>query len=91
MPFDHGGHDVIAEGLAPVVWMPISGALDCRKAQARSRSDLACLGGHADVPRNMLVDGNIIYLGMASPMNLRTDSTGGVPTGSWELSELTVG
>jgi hypothetical protein len=48
-PSDHGGQDVIAEGLAASgLECPFLVALDC--GNARSRSDLARLGGHADVP-----------------------------------------
>jgi hypothetical protein len=39
--------------------------------------------------RNMAVDGNDLYLGMANPMNLRTDPTDTVPAGGWELIKLT--
>ncbi|MEU1607716.1 hypothetical protein [Micromonospora matsumotoense] len=35
--------------------------------------------------RTMVVDGSTLYLGMANPMNLRTDPTPGVPKGGWEL------
>ncbi|MEU4238050.1 hypothetical protein [Actinoplanes sp. NPDC026619] len=39
--------------------------------------------------RNMAADGNDLYLGMANPMNLRTDPTDNVPEGGWELLKLT--
>ncbi|MEU3457308.1 hypothetical protein ABZ671_27450 [Micromonospora sp. NPDC006766] len=39
--------------------------------------------------RTMVTDGNKLYLGMANPMNLRTDRT--QSTGGWELIELTIG
>jgi hypothetical protein len=39
--------------------------------------------------RNMIVDGTGLYLGMANPMNLRTDLTDDVPEGGWELIHLT--
>ncbi|HEX5595361.1 MAG TPA: hypothetical protein VFX61_04950 [Micromonosporaceae bacterium] len=42
-----------------------------------------------DGVRTMLADGNKLYLGMANPMSLRTDST--QSTGGWELIELTIG
>ncbi|WP_328342461.1 hypothetical protein [Micromonospora sp. NBC_00421] len=35
--------------------------------------------------RTMVADGPTLYLGMANPMNLRTDPTPGVPKGGWEL------
>ncbi|MFI9641659.1 hypothetical protein ACIG87_16605, partial [Micromonospora sp. NPDC051925] len=35
--------------------------------------------------RTVVVDGSTLYLGMANPMNLRTDPTPGVPKGGWEL------
>jgi hypothetical protein len=38
--------------------------------------------------RNMVVDGDGLYIGMANPMNLRTDTTGDVPQGGWELIKL---
>jgi hypothetical protein len=39
--------------------------------------------------RNMVPDGPRLYLGMADPMNLRTDPGDDVPEGGWELIELT--
>jgi len=39
--------------------------------------------------RNMVPDGNDLYLGMANPMNLRTDPADDVPEGGWELIKLT--
>jgi hypothetical protein len=40
--------------------------------------------------RNMIVDGKGgLYLGMANPMNLRTDPTDNRPEGGWELLEMT--
>ncbi|MFI6164338.1 hypothetical protein ACIA59_30830 [Micromonospora haikouensis] len=41
--------------------------------------------------RNMVVDGSTIYLGMANPMNLRTDPNDDVPEGGWELIKLKAG
>ena len=38
--------------------------------------------------RNMVADGRTVYLGMANPMNLRTDPTDDVPEGGWELIKL---
>ncbi|MGI5237867.1 hypothetical protein [Dactylosporangium sp. CA-139066] len=38
--------------------------------------------------RNMVTDGSSIYLGMANPMNLRTDKGDNVPEGGWELLRL---
>ncbi|WP_433605577.1 hypothetical protein ACQP2P_27710 [Dactylosporangium sp. CA-139114] len=38
--------------------------------------------------RNMVADGSTIYLGMANPMNLRTDKGDNVPEGGWELIRL---
>ena len=38
--------------------------------------------------RNMVVDGDGLYIGMANPMNLRTDTSGDVPQGGWELIKL---
>jgi hypothetical protein len=38
--------------------------------------------------RNMVADGDGLYLGMANPMNLRTDPTDAVPEGGWELIKL---
>jgi hypothetical protein len=40
--------------------------------------------------RNMIADGNTLYLGMANPMNLRTDPTDDIPEGGWELIKLKV-
>ncbi|MFY1637955.1 hypothetical protein ACN27F_32550 [Solwaraspora sp. WMMB335] len=39
--------------------------------------------------RTMIADGSTLYLGMANPMNLRTDPTDDVPEGGWELIRLT--
>ncbi|MFV2020892.1 hypothetical protein [Micromonospora sp. LOL_023] len=39
--------------------------------------------------RTMVADGSTLYLGMANPMNLRTDPTDDVPEGGWELIRLT--
>ena len=39
--------------------------------------------------RNIIADGDDLYLGMANPMNLRTDPTDSVPEGGWELIKLT--
>ncbi|GGK83921.1 hypothetical protein [Mangrovihabitans endophyticus] len=39
--------------------------------------------------RNMIVDRDGLYLGMANPMNLRTDPDDDVPEGGWELIRLT--
>jgi hypothetical protein len=36
----------------------------------------------------MVVDGDGLYIGMANPMNLRTDTTDDVPQGGWELIKL---
>jgi hypothetical protein len=41
--------------------------------------------------RTMVADGPALYLGMANPMNLRTDPTDDVPEGGWELIRLTPG
>ncbi|MEO3747653.1 hypothetical protein [Plantactinospora sp. B5E13] len=38
--------------------------------------------------RNMVTDGSTLYLGMANPMNLRTDLDDAVPQGGWELIRL---
>lgn len=38
--------------------------------------------------RNMVADGSTLYLGMANPMNLRTDPSDDVPEGGWELIRL---
>jgi len=38
--------------------------------------------------RNMIPDGPDLYLGMANPMNLRTDPADDVPEGGWELIKL---
>jgi hypothetical protein len=38
--------------------------------------------------RNMVADGSTLYLGMANPMNLRTDPNDDVPEGGWELIKL---
>ncbi|MGC4772304.1 hypothetical protein ACLQ25_25445 [Micromonospora sp. DT44] len=40
--------------------------------------------------RNMIADGSTLYLGMANPMNLRTDPDDDVPEGGWELIRLSV-
>lgn len=40
--------------------------------------------------RTMVADGPNLYLGMANPMNLRTDKTDDVPEGGWELRQLPV-
>jgi len=39
--------------------------------------------------RTMVPAGSTLYLGMANPMNLRTDPTDRVPEGGWELIRLT--
>lgn len=39
--------------------------------------------------RTMIADGSTLYLGMANPMNLRTDPADDVPEGGWELIKLT--
>ena len=39
--------------------------------------------------RNIIADGDDLYLGMANPMNLRTDPDDDVPEGGWELIKLT--
>ena len=39
--------------------------------------------------RNMIVNGSGLYLGMANPMNLRTNPTDAVPQGGWELIGMT--
>ncbi|BCJ68030.1 hypothetical protein [Polymorphospora rubra] len=38
--------------------------------------------------RNMVSDGSTVYLGMANPMNLRTDPDDDVPEGGWELLKI---
>ncbi|MFI5493021.1 hypothetical protein [Actinoplanes sp. NPDC051859] len=38
--------------------------------------------------RTMAADGDDLYLGMANPMNLRTDPADSVPEGGWELIRL---
>lgn len=38
--------------------------------------------------RNIVADGDTLYLGMANPMNLRTDASDNVPEGGWELIRL---
>lgn len=54
--------------------------------------DSAGLGNHLNYGvRNIVADGKKLYLGMANPMNLRTDPTDAVPEGGWELIEVTVG
>ncbi|BCL12451.1 hypothetical protein [Micromonospora sagamiensis] len=40
--------------------------------------------------RTMVADDSSIYLGMANPMNLRTDEQDDVPEGGWELIRLPV-
>ncbi|WP_432841963.1 hypothetical protein [Dactylosporangium sp. CA-092794] len=40
--------------------------------------------------RNMIPDGSTVYLGMANPMNLRTDPNDAVPDGGWELIKMNV-
>jgi len=39
--------------------------------------------------RNMISDSKALYLGMANPMNLLTDTTDDLPEGGWELIKLT--
>jgi hypothetical protein len=39
--------------------------------------------------RTMLADSNSLFLGMANPRNLMTDTTNGLPLGGWELVRLT--
>jgi hypothetical protein len=39
--------------------------------------------------RNMIVNGDGLYLGMANPMNLRTDPADDIPEGGWELIGMT--
>jgi hypothetical protein len=38
--------------------------------------------------RNMIADGDDLFLGMANPMNLRTDPTDDVPEGGWEFTKV---
>jgi hypothetical protein len=38
--------------------------------------------------RTMVADGDDLFLGMANPMNLRTDPTDDVPEGGWEFIKL---
>ncbi|GLY00751.1 hypothetical protein Acsp01_11300 [Actinoplanes sp. NBRC 101535] len=38
--------------------------------------------------RNMIVDGDGLFIGMANPMNLRADPTDDMPEGGWELLSL---
>ncbi|MFG2041489.1 hypothetical protein ACGFI8_25810, partial [Dactylosporangium sp. NPDC048998] len=38
--------------------------------------------------RTMVADGSAIYLGMANPMNLRTNKADNIPEGGWELIRL---
>jgi PPE-repeat protein len=38
--------------------------------------------------RNMIADGDGLFLGMANPMNLRTDPTDDIPEGGWELISM---
>ncbi|WP_432843333.1 hypothetical protein [Dactylosporangium sp. CA-092794] len=38
--------------------------------------------------RNMVTDGSAVYLGMANPMNLRTNTSDDVPEGGWQLIRL---
>ncbi|WBC00001.1 MULTISPECIES: hypothetical protein [unclassified Solwaraspora] len=52
--------------------------------------DNAGLGNYLNYGvRSMVVAGSTVYLGMANPMNLRTDPTDDVPEGGWELLKLT--
>ena len=57
------------------------------KAEAVSKTGL---GNYLNYGiRTMVPDGPDLYLGMADPMNLRTDPTDDVPEGGWELIKLT--
>ena len=38
--------------------------------------------------RNMVAAGSTLYLGIANPMNLRTDPNDNIPEGGWELLQL---
>ncbi|PRY28408.1 hypothetical protein [Pseudosporangium ferrugineum] len=51
--------------------------------------DTRGLGNHLNYGvRTMVADGDDLYLGMANPMNLRTDPADSVPEGGWELLRL---
>jgi hypothetical protein len=51
--------------------------------------DTTGVGNHLNYGiRNMVTDESNLYLGMANPMNLRTDPHDGVPEGGWELIRL---
>ncbi|WP_422769503.1 hypothetical protein ACN28C_22465 [Plantactinospora sp. WMMC1484] len=53
--------------------------------------DKAGLGNYLNYGiRNMVASGSTLYLGMANPMNLRTDPDDDVPEGGWELLKLTM-
>jgi hypothetical protein len=41
--------------------------------------------------RNIIPNGKGLYIGMANPMNLRTDPTDKIPEGGWELIEMKKG
>ncbi|MDG4765700.1 hypothetical protein O7632_16575 [Solwaraspora sp. WMMD406] len=58
--------------------------------RAATAVDTSGLGNYLNYGvRSMVVDGSTVYLGMANPMNLRTDLTDDVPEGGWELIKLT--
>jgi hypothetical protein len=58
-------------------------------AEAAQPINTTGLGNHLNYGiRNMVADGDDLYLGMANPMNLRTDPTDDVPEGGWELIKL---
>jgi hypothetical protein len=58
-------------------------------AQAAQPISTTGLGNYLNYGiRNMVADGNGLYLGMANPMNLRTDPTDSLPEGGWELIKL---
>ncbi|MEV4636175.1 hypothetical protein AB0J80_02375 [Actinoplanes sp. NPDC049548] len=85
--------DITAESLVPPIdpagyggdlWMFPSTS---DKAEPVSRTGL---GNYLNYGvRTMIPDGPNLYLGMANPMNLRTDPADDVPEGGWELIKLT--
>jgi hypothetical protein len=66
------------------LWM-----FDCANEPAKA-IDTTGVGNYLNYGvRNMIADGDTLYLGMADPMNLRTDPTDDVPEGGWELIKMT--
>jgi hypothetical protein len=84
-PANFSASSIKANQFGGDLWMFPS---DTTKAQAVNTSGL---GNYLNYGiRNMIPNGSGgLYLGMANPMNLRTDPNDAIPEGGWELLEMT--